>query len=135
MTREDLKNYKYSQEWVKSQLEKYQEQRTKVLNITQNIDGMPKAQNKENYGLEKLMDSYDEIIDILNNEQEKLNMIIKQMNYLEPLHKSILSKRYIEGKNLETISTEIGYSYNKTCSFNGHALDEFDKLDKLGNFG
>ena len=58
MNREDLKNYKYNQIWIKRQLDKYQEQKTMVYSISQNLDGMPKAKNKPNYGLENLMDQY-----------------------------------------------------------------------------
>ena len=89
---------------------------------------MPKAQNKPNYALEELIDKYNELINIMNEEQNLQNEIIKQLNKLKPIYKLILYKRYIEGKSLEEVSTEIGYSYNKTCTFNGDALDEFDKI-------
>ena len=48
MKREDLKNYRYNKNWIKRQLESYEEQKTIVNNITQNLDGMPKAKNKPN---------------------------------------------------------------------------------------
>lgn len=128
MTREDLKNYKYRKDWIKSQINKYIEQREQVMSLSQYFDGMPKAQNKPNYALEELVDKYNELINIMNEEQDLQNEIIKQLNKLKPIYKLILYKRYIEGKSLEEVSTEIGYSYNKTCTFNGDALDEFDKI-------
>jgi len=130
MNKEDLKNYKYSHKWIKEQLEKYEEQVTMVYNISQSLDGMPKAQNKPNYAIEELMDSYAELINILKNEQKKLNNIIKQLNELNPLHKTILTERYINGKTLEEIAANIGYSYHRTCRINGDALNEFDKVGK-----
>lgn len=130
MTREDLKGLKYSQEWVARQIEKYEEQRTIVMNISQNIDGMPKAQNKPNYALENLLDQYNELLNILADEQKKINEIIIEINQLSPLHKIIITKRYIEGKNFETIASEIGYDYYNTCKLHGKALNEFDKLTK-----
>ena len=128
MTREDLKNYKYRKDWIQSQINKYIEQREQAIGLSQYFDGMPKAQNKPNYALEELVDKYNELINIMNEEQNLQNEIIKQLNKLKPIYKLILYKRYIEGKSLEEVSTEIGYSYNKTCTFNGDALDEFDKI-------
>ncbi len=128
MTREDLKNYKYRKDWIQSQINKYIEQREQAIGLSQYFDGMPKAQNKPNYALEELIDKYNELINIMNEEQNLQNEIIKQLNKLKPIYKLILYKRYIEGKSLEEVSTEIGYSYNKTCTFNGDALDEFDKI-------
>jgi len=130
MTREDLKGLKYSQEWVKRQIEKYEEQRTMVMNISQNLDGMPKAQNKPSYAIENLLDQYNELLNILAEEQKKINKIILHINKLSPLHKIILSKRYIDGQNFETIATEIGYDYYNTCKLHGQALNEFDKLER-----
>lgn len=128
--RDDLKGLKYSQEWVTKQIEKYEEQRTMVMNISQNLDGMPKAQNKPNYALENLLDQYNELLNILAEEQRKINKIIVQINQLSPIHKTIITKRYIEGKSFETIASEIGYDYYNTCKLHGKALNEFDKLTK-----
>lgn len=135
MNREDLKNYRYNQKWVEEQISKYEEMKERVYNLSQAIDGMPKAQNKPNYTLEDLMDKFNEILEMIYKSQEKQNEIIKQLSLLKPLHRNILYLRYIEGKSLEEIATEINYSYNKTCTFNGNALDEFDELGKVGNFG
>ena len=79
MNREDLKNYKYNKNWIKRQLENYEEQKTIVYNITQSLDGMPKAKNKPNYGLENLMDQYDKILKILEKDQERQNEILLQI--------------------------------------------------------
>ena len=134
MNREDLKGLKYSQEWVKEQIEKYEEQKTIVMNISQNLDGMPKAQNKPNYSLENLIDSYNGLLNILAKQQRKINKILGQINMLEPIYRTILTKRYLYGENFETISTEIDYDYYNTCKLHGKALNEFDKLDNLANF-
>lgn len=129
MNREDLKNYKYSQKWVKRQLEKYEEQKTMVYNITQNLDGMPKAKNKTSYKLEALMDQYDRIIDILEEDQNKQNEILLQIRKLNEPYKTILTDKYILGMSLEEISVDIGYAYENVCRMHGTALNEFDKLE------
>lgn len=129
LTREDLKNYKYNQNWIKRQLEKYEEQKAVVYGITQNLDGMPKAKNKPNYGLENLMDQYDKILKILKEDQEKQNEIILQIRRLEEPYKTILTDKYILGMSLEEISVEIGYAYENVCRMHGTALNKFDNLE------
>ena len=134
MNRDDLKGLKYSQTWVKEQIDKYTEQRERVYGLSQYFDGMPKPQNKPSYALENLIDSYNELLEILAKEQRKINSILGQINMLQPIYRTILTKRYLYGENFETISTEIGYDYYNTCKMHGKALNEFDKLDNLANF-
>ena len=128
MKREDLKNYRYNKNWIKRQLENYEEQKAIVYNISQNLDGMPKAKNKPNYGLENLMDQYNKILEILEKDQEKQNEIILQIRRLEEPYKTILTDKYILGMSLEEISVEIGYAYENVCRMHGTALNKFDEL-------
>ena len=132
MTREDLRTYKYSQKWINEQLNRYEEQRTMVTNITQKLDGMPKAQNKPSYALESLIDQYDQLIEILTKDQEKQNDILKQLRLVEEPYRTILTEKYINGKSLEEISVIVHYSYDRTCKMHGTALIKFDELDKSG---
>lgn len=129
MNREDLKNYKYNQIWIKRQLDKYQEQKTMVYSISQNLNGMPKAKNKPNYGLENLMDQYNKILEILEKDQEKQNEIILQIRRLEEPYRTILTDKYILGMSLEEISVEVGYAYENVCRMHGTALNKFDNLE------
>jgi len=131
MTREDLKNYKYAQKWAKEQLEIYEKQRWTVINITQNLDGMPKAQNKPNYALENLLDRYNYIIELLTKEQEKQNKILEQIVLMKEPYRTILTDKYIKDMSLEEISIDIHYSYDRTCKMHGIALNLFDELDKV----
>ncbi len=131
MKREDLKNYRYNKNWIKRQLENYEEQKAIVYNISQNLDGMPKAKNKPNYGLENLMDQYNKILEILEKDQEKQNEILIQIRELEEPYRTIITDKYILGMSLEEISIDINYSYDRTCKMHGIALNEFDKLDKV----
>lgn len=130
MTREDLKGYKYSQKWIKEQLNRYEEQREMVLNITSKLDGMPKAYNKPNYALESLMDQYNKIIDILIKDQEKQNEILEQIRIMEEPYRTIITSKYIDGKSLEQISVDVGYAYENICRMHGTALNKFDELNK-----
>ena len=130
MTREDLKVYKYSQKWINEQLSRYEEQREKVIKITQTLDGMPKAHNKPNYALESLMDQFDRLIEIITNDQKKLNEIMIQLRLIEEPYRTILTSKYINGKSLEQISVDIGYAYENVCRMHGIALNKFDEKNK-----
>lgn len=130
MTREDLKKYKYKQKWIKAQLEFYEEQKSLVEKITTTIDGLPKTQNKPSYQLEALMDRFNVIISMINEEQDKLDSLIKQIQQLEEPYNLILFDIYILGKTIAETSADINYAYNRTCSMHGKALNIFDEINK-----
>lgn len=132
MNREDLKDYRYSEKWIREQLQRYEEQKTMVYNITQNLDGMPKAQNKPNYALEELMDQYNYILELLKKDQEKQNRILERIREVKEPYRTILTDKYIKGMSLEEISVDISYSYDRTCKMHGLALKLFDELNKSG---
>lgn len=115
---------------IQAKVDDYEERFAKINRITQTIDGMPKAHNKPNYSLEELLDSTQELIQLLNEDLEKEKEIINQLKLLDDKYRTILDLRYIQGKTLEEVSTAINYSYNETCKLNGQALNEFDKLHK-----
>ena len=43
MTRKDLKDFRNRKKYIKSKLEFLQEEETRIMNITQKLDGMPHA--------------------------------------------------------------------------------------------
>ena len=128
MNRQDLKYYRYNQLWIKQQLDKYEEQKAMVLNISPKLDDLPHAKNKSNYMLEDLLDKYDEILEILKKDQEKQNQIILQLRKLEEPYRIILTDKYILGMSLSDISANINYSYYRVCRMHGEGLNMFDKL-------
>lgn len=46
MTREELKDYKHNQEWIKERLEYIEELKTSITNITAVLSDMPKRKPK-----------------------------------------------------------------------------------------
>ena len=46
MTREDLKEYKYNQKWIKGRLEYIEEYKSSITNITSVISDMPKRKQR-----------------------------------------------------------------------------------------
>ena len=134
MTRNDLKNYKHNQQWIKGRLEYIEEYRVNVEKITSTLTGMQGSNKQVNDSMaEKLAQLMDTINDVLKKtleENKKQREILKQLDKVEQPYKLILEKVYIQGKTLVTVASEMGYDYKHMCYKNGIALNKFDKLDK-----
>ena len=132
MTREDLKNYKYTQEWIKDRAEHMKEYETSITNITSVLSDMPRGSKEvEDSIAEKiviLLDDVNEMLKIIIQEEEKQKEIIKQLNKIEQPYKLILEKVYILGKSLVTTASEMNYNYEYMKRMNGIALNKFDKI-------
>ena len=132
MTREDLKNYKYNQKWIKERLEYIEELKENVTRVTSTLSGMPKANRKvEDSMAEKiaiLIDSLNEMLEKIVEADKKQKMIIEELDKVEQPYKLILEKVYIQGKSLVTVASEMNYSYIDICRKHGIALKKIDKL-------
>lgn len=134
MTREDLKDYKHNQEWIKGRLEYIEEYKTSITNITSVISDMPKGskeiQDSMAEKIATLIDNVDELLARIVKEQEKQKRILEQLDKVEQPYKLILEKEYVQGKKLVTVASEMGYNYEYMKKINGIALNMFDKEDK-----
>ena len=132
MTREDLKDYKHNQEWIKGRLEYIEEYKTSITNITSVISDMPKGskeiQDSMAEKIATLIDNVDELLARIVKEQEKQKRILEQLDKVEQPYKLILEKMYIQGKSLVIIAGEMGYSYRDICRKNGIALNKFEEV-------
>lgn len=131
MTREDLKTYKYNQEFIKDKLEYIEEQKATLYKITATINDMPvgsrKVEDSMAEKLAKLMDSFNELLDKINKMQEKQIEIENQLLKVEQPYRNILEKIYIQGKSLVKVADEMGYSYREICRKHGIALKKFEE--------
>lgn len=131
MTREDLKNYKYNQEWIKDRLEYIEELKSTVTNISAVLSDMPKGSRKvEDSMAEKLatlIDSVDDVLARVTIEDNKQKAILEQLEKVEQPYRLILEKVYIQNKSLVRVADEMGYSYRDLCRKNGIALNIFEK--------
>lgn len=134
MTREDLKNYKYTQEWIKDRTEHIEEYKASITNITSALSDMPKGSRQvEDSIAEKvaiLLDDVNDILKVILREEKRQKEIIEQLDNVEQPYKLILEKAYIQGKSLVTVASEMEYDYKHMCYKNGIALNKFDRLDK-----
>lgn len=132
MTRQDLKQYKFTQEWIKGRLEYLEEYKETIEKITSTLSDMPKGspivQDKFAEGVATLIDSINELIDKINKQNEKQKQILEQVDKVEEPYRCILDKVYIQGKTLVTVASEMNYSYREITRKHGIALNEFDKI-------
>ena len=133
MNREDLKNYKYNQIWIKDQTEYIETQKETINRLNSVLSDMPKGSRQvydnEAESLTKLMDMFNELMQKIIKEKELQNKIVEQVNKIEFPYRNILYKVYIQGKSLVTVASEMNYSYERMKHMNGIALLKFDESE------
>ena len=133
MNREDLKNYKYNQIWIKDQTEYIETQKETINRLNSVLSDMPKGSKQvydnEAENLTKLMDMFNELMQKIIKQKELQNKIVEQVNKIEFPYRNILYKVYIQGKSLVTVASEMNYSYERMKHMNGIALLKFDESE------
>lgn len=77
----------------------------------------------------KIVDLEAEIISVTNEYMDKRMEIIRLIDSVEsPVLYEILFKKYIEGKPLDVIADEIGYSYQRTKELHLCAIETVKEL-------
>lgn len=134
MTREDLRDYKNNQLWIEGRLEYIEEYKTNITNITAVLSDMPKGSKEVEDSMAekvaKLIDTIEELLARVLEENEKQKLILKQLDKVEQPYKLILEKVYIQGKTLVTTASEMDYSYEYMKHMNGIALLKFDEMEE-----
>lgn len=132
MTREDLKGYKYTQEWIKERFEYIEELQTTIEKITTILDDMPKGSRKVQDSMAEkiaeLQDSLSKLLSRVVEADKKQKEILDQLDKVEQPYRLILDKMYIQGKTLVTVASELGYSYVHMKRMHGYSLNKFDNV-------
>ena len=76
----------------------------------------------------ELIDSIDDLLEKILKEQEKQELIMKQLNMVEQPFRLILDKVYIQGKKLVTVASEMNYNYDHMKKMHKIALRKFDNV-------
>lgn len=131
MNREDLKEYKHNQEWIKGRLEYIEEYKTTITNITSVLSDMPKGSKQVQDSMAEkitvLLDNVDDLLSKIIKAQERQKKILEQLDRVKQPYKLILEKVYIQGKSLVTVASEMKYNYEYMKRMNGIALSKFDE--------
>lgn len=135
MTREDLKNYKYNQIWIKDQMEYIESQKETINRLNSILSDMPKGSrivyDTEAENIAKLEDCFKELMNKVVEEENKQKQIVDIVNSMEYPYKNILFKVYIQGKTLVTTASEMKYNYEYMKKVNGIALNKFDEINNI----
>ena len=132
MNREDLKNYRHTQEWIKGRIEYIEQYKSSINKLNSVLSDMPKGsreiQDSEAEKIAELIDSIDELLEKVKEENRKQMQILEQLDKVKQPYKNILDKFYIQGKSLVVIAAEMGYNYEHIKKMNGIALNIFDNI-------
>ena len=133
MNRQDLKQYKYTQNWIKDRIEYLQEYKERISNISQILSDMPRGTRQINDSfaekIAELTDSVDSLINKIHIETKKQKKILEQIDRVEQPYRLILDKVYIQGKSLVTVASDLQYDYKYICKQHGIALNKFDEIN------
>ena len=94
-------------------------------------NGSREVYDNEAEKLAKLLDMFNELMQIILVEKEKQRKIVEQVELIEFPYKNILFKVYIQGKTLVRVADEMGYSYVQICRSHGTALNKFDEIEDV----
>lgn len=123
MTREDLKDYKYNQIWIKNQMEYIESQKETINRLTAILSDMPKGSRQvydtEAEKIAKLEDYFSELMDNVIREENKQKEIVNVVNNMEYPYKNILFNVYIQGKSLVKVASDMEYDYKHMCYKHG----------------
>lgn len=135
MNREDLKNYRYNQQWINGRIEYIESYKSTINKLTSIISGIPKGsrqvQDTEAEKVVQLTDAVNELLDKILEENKKQKGILQQLDKVEQPYKLILELVYIQGKTLVTVASEMGYTYRDITRKHGIALNKFDELQNV----
>lgn len=89
-------------------------------------------------GFTKISDRLADMQRDINNEIDQFHdMRHERIGQIQQLSKAeytqILFKRYVEYKSLETVASEMVYSYHRACHIHGEALCKFEEIMKDSN--
>lgn len=68
---------------------------------------------------------FSEILEL----KDKQKRILLQLKEVRQPHRNILYKKYIKGKKLVDVASELGYDYKHICKEHGKALNSFDNIN------
>ena len=132
MNREDLKGYRHTQEWIKGRIEYIEQYKSSINKLISVLSDMPKGsreiQDSEAEKIAELIDSIDELLEKVKEENRKQMQILEQLDKVKQPYKNILDKFYIQGKSMVVIAAEMGYNYEHIKRMKGIALNIFDNI-------
>lgn len=134
MNRNDLKNYKHTEEWIKGRIEYIEQYKSNINRLNSILSDMPKGskevQDSEAEKIAELLDSVDELLEKVKEKNKQQMKILQQLEKVGQPYRNILDKCYIQNKNLVVVSAEMNYSYERMKHMHRIALIKFDEVEE-----
>ena len=134
MNRNDLKNYKHTEEWIKGRIEYIEQYKSNINRLNSILSDMPKGskevQDSEAEKIAELLDSVDELLEKVKEKNKQQMKILQQLEKVGQPYRNILDKCYIQNKNLVVVSAEMNYSYKRMKHMHRIALIKFDEVEE-----
>ena len=134
MNRNDLKNYKHTEEWIKGRIEYIEQYKSNINRLNSILSDMPKGskevQDSEAEKIAELLDSVDELLEKIKKKNKQQMKILQQLEKVGQPYRNILDKCYIQNKNLIVVSAEMNYSYERMKHMHRIALIKFDEVEE-----
>lgn len=134
MTKEQLRQY-INIKREKEQLEQYLEELETLMASprAQTVDGMPFNTSKGESSVEILAIKHLEIKNLYRAKVKELTealcAIEKAIETLEPLERTLMRLRYIDGHKWEEVAVAIAYSWQQTHRLHKSALEKLREAD------
>lgn len=136
MKYEDLKNYRYIENWIKDQTEYIESCKETINRLTAVLGEQTKGSKRHNDAeaerLVQLEDSFKDLTAKIITEQERQKKIVNRINLLDFPYANILFKHYILGKKLREVASDLKLDYEYTKKMNGRGIKKFLKLSPKG---
>ena len=129
--KEELRQILLDEAKINYKLEELVRLRSMATKVTSAMSDDVVSRSRYPYTMEnavdKIIHAQEELngmIDALIEKKHYFSSIIDSMD--NPAHIQVLTGRYYDGKTLERLSTEMGYSYRHICNIHGDALAAVD---------
>lgn len=101
----------------------------------QRLDGMPRSGSGENYVTEERIDRKDELLALYKEKEaeldEKLLIIERAIEKLEPRERRLVRLHYIDGLTWEQVAVEMTYSWRQVHRIHGEALEKLKEEEEV----
>ena len=132
MNSKDLKNYRYTEKWVKDRIEYIEQQKLTINRMTAILDDMPKGtrqvQDREAEKLAELLDSFEEYMNEVLKIQKRQKQIIKILDKIGQPYENILYQVNVKGVKMNDIAEQENYSYTYIRELHAIGIKKFDEI-------
>lgn len=132
MNSKDLKNYRYTEKWVKDRIEYIEQQKLTINKMTAILDDMPKGtrqvQDREAEKLTELLDSFEEYMNEVLKIQKRQKQIIKILDKVGQPYGNILYQVNVKGIKMNDIAEKKNYTYQYIRELHSRGIKKFDEI-------